>query len=439
MTDPLESYYQPIPEPPPPRRRGHPVTLLVVAVLAAAAGAGGVIALRGGGSSPGIASPGTSASSPATSPTVSPASSGAPSSGGTPKTSVSGIPVPPSGPPPAAASGKLDPQSVTDLVQPGMVDIDAPQSYSQSLSEGTGIILTSTGLVLTNNHVIEGATSPTATLVNSGKTYKAMIIGYDSTDDVALLQLIGASGLTPITVGNSNDVTVGQAILGLGNAQGQGGAPTVAPGQVTALHQTISPADSATGAKETLHGTIQTSAQIQPGDSGGPLANAAGQVVGLDVAASQAQQLNGTTTTAGFAIPINQALQIADQIAARQDTTTVHIGLPAFIGISVADAATGCQSGSGGSGGFGGFGGSGGSTSSGAIVCSVFSGTPAASAGLEEGDVITSVNGKAVSNADGLIAITAGFQPGQSLTVDYVDGSGATQSAKVTLIGGPAK
>jgi len=399
------------------------------------------MALRSGGSSPGTAAPGTSAASPATSPTVRPASSGTPASSA-PKTSVSGIPVPPGGAPPAAASGKLDTQSVTDMVQPGMVDIDAPQAYSQSLSEGTGIILTSSGLVLTNNHVIEGATSPTATLVSSGKTYKATIIGYDSTDDVALLQLIGASGLTPITVGNSNDVTVGQAILGLGNAQGQGGAPTVAPGQVTALHQTISPADSATGAKETLHGTIQTSAQIQPGDSGGPLANAAGQVIGLDVAASQAQQLNGTTTTAGFAIPINQALQIAGQIAARQDTTTVHIGLPAFIGISVADAATGCPAGSGGSGGFGGFGGfggSGGSTSSGAIVCGVFSGTPAASAGLQEGDVITNVNGKAVSTADALIAITTAFQPGQSLTVGYVNGSGATQSAKLTLIGGPAK
>jgi S1-C subfamily serine protease len=323
-----------------------------------------------------------------------------------------------------------------------MVDINAPQAYSQSLSEGTGIILTSSGLVLTNNHVIEGATNPTATLVNSGKTYKATIVGYDPADDVALLQLVGASGLTPLTVGNSDGVAVGQAILGLGNAQGQGGTPTIAPGQVTALRQTISPADSATGAKETLRGTIQTSAQIQPGDSGGPLANAAGQVIGMDVAASQAQGLNGTTTTAGFAIPINQALQIASRIAARQGASTVHIGLPAFMGVSVADAATGCSPGSGGAGGFGGLGGSGasgGSTSSGAIICGVFSGTPAQSAKLENGDVITSVNGKAVANANSLIAVTAGYRPGQSLTVGYVDNSGTRQSATLTLIDGPAK
>jgi S1-C subfamily serine protease len=316
-----------------------------------------------------------------------------------------------------------------------MVDVNAPQAYSQGLSEGTGIILTSSGLVLTNNHVIEGATAPTATLVSSGKTYKATIVGYDSTHDVALLQLVGASGLTPVSVGNSDDVKVGQNVLGLGNAQGQGGPPTVAPGQVTALNQTISPADSATGATETLHGTIQTSAQIQEGDSGGPLASAAGQVIGMDVAASQSQAVNGSATTAGFAIPINEALQIASQIAAGQVTSSVHIGLPAFMGISVANAATGCPGGLGGGPG----GAPGGSSGSGAIICGVFSGTPASGAGLAQGDVITSVNGKAVSNANTLIALTAVYHPGQSMTVGYVDSSGTTRSATITLIGGPAK
>jgi S1-C subfamily serine protease len=440
MTDPFEPFYRTIPEPPRPRRRGHTLTLMVVAVLAAAVGAGAVVVLRGS-SGPGTAAPAAPATSRAGSPGAShPASAATPSPGTTPGASASGIPVPPAGGAPAGASRKLDAQTVANMVQPSMVDVSAPQAYGQSLSEGTGIILTSSGLVLTNNHVIEGATNPTATLVNSGKTYKATIIGYDSAHDVALLQLVGASGLTPVTVGNSADVSVGQAILGLGNAQGQGGTPTIAPGQVTALHQTISPADSATGAKETLRGTIQTSAQIQPGDSGGPLANAAGQVIGVDVAASQAQGLNGTTTTAGFAIPINQALQIASQIAARQGNSAVHIGLPAFMGVTVANAATGCPPGSGGGfGGSGGSGGSAGSTNSGAIVCNVFSGTPAQSAALQGGDVITSVDGKAVSNANSLIAVTAEYHPGQSLTVRYLDASGATHSATLTLIGGPAK
>jgi S1-C subfamily serine protease len=341
------------------------------------------------------------------------------------------IPVPPAGTP-REASGTLRPQAVTDKVQPGIVNISAPQVYGQGLSAGTGIILTSTGLVVTNNHVIEGATSPTATLVSSGKTYKATIIGYDKANDVALLQLVGASGLTPVTVGNSDGVQVGMHVLGLGNAQGQGGQPTVAPGQVTALNQSISPQDAATGASENLRGTIQTSAQIQPGDSGGPLANAAGQVIGMDVAASQVQQLNGTQTTAGYAIPINTALQAARQIAAGQTSANVQIGLPSFMGVTIADASAGCPS-----NGFGGP--SGRVASSGAVVCGVYHGTPAQTAGLIQGDVITNANGKAVPTANSLIAITAGFRPGQSLTVGYTDGNGVSRSLTLTLIGGPAK
>jgi S1-C subfamily serine protease len=326
-----------------------------------------------------------------------------------------------------------------------MVNISAPAAYASSLSAGTGIVLTSSGLVLTNNHVIRGATAPTATLVNSGKTYKATILGYDAASDVALLQLVGASGLTPVAIGNSDVVRVGQAVLGLGNAQGQGGQPTVAPGQVTALNQTISPQDSASGTAETLHGTIQTSAQIQEGDSGGPLANAAGQVIGMDTAASTRQSLDGATATAGFAIPINSALRIARQIAAGQPGAGVQVGLPPFMGISVSDAATGCPNSGiggflpGGLGGSGGSGGFGGPANPGALVCSVYSGTPASRAGLAQGDVITAANGKAISNASGLIAITAGLRPGTSLSLTYADPSGTSRSASVTLIEGPAK
>jgi S1-C subfamily serine protease len=435
MTDPLGPFYGPPPPPPPPRRPGGRVLpMLIVAVLAAAAGAGTVIGLRGN-STPSVASPGTPTPSASA-----PSSAGSTPSGSTPTTpstvpsSVPGaadIPVPPAGTP-AGASGALNAQAVSDKVQPGMVNISAPEAYGQNLSEGTGIILTSTGLVVTNNHVIEGATSPTATLVGSGKTYKATILGYNKADDVALLQLVGASGLTPVTVGNSDGVKVGMHVLGLGNAQGQGGQPTVAPGQVTALNQAISPQDSSTGSSENLHGTIQTSAQIQPGDSGGPLANAAGQVIGIDVAASQVQQLNGTQTTAGYAIPINTALQVARQIATGQASADVQIGLPAFMGVSIADASTGCPT-----GGFGGS--SGGVASSGAVICGVYSGTPAQSAGLAQGDVITNANGKAVATADSLITITAPFRPGQALTLHYTDGNGASRSLTLTLIGGPAK
>jgi S1-C subfamily serine protease len=436
MTDPLGPFYGP-PPPPPPRRHGaRSLPLVIVAVLAAGVGAGSVIGLRGS-SGPSVASPDTttpSASAPSSAGSTPSGGSRAPSAAPGSVPGAAGIPVPPAGTP-AGASGALNAQAVADKVQPGMVNISAPEAYGQNLSEGTGIILTSTGLVVTNNHVIEGATSPTATLVSSGKTYKATIVGYNKAADVALLQLTGASGLTPVTVGNSDGVKVGMHVLGLGNAQGQGGQPTVAPGLVTALNQSISPQDSSTQTSENLHGTIQTSAQIQPGDSGGPLANAAGQVIGMDVAASQVQQFNGTQTTAGYAIPINQALQIARQIATGQASTDVQIGLPPFMGVSIADASKGCPSSS--SGGLGGS--SGGVASSGALVCGVYSGTPAETAGLAQGDVITNADGKAVGTANSLIAITAGLHPGQAVSLRYTDGTGASRSLTLTLIGGPAK
>jgi S1-C subfamily serine protease len=428
---------------------------MAVAVVAAAVGAGTVVGLQGNHGS-GAAGPGTTRPNAA-----SPGAAGSPNPASSPPAgaAVAGagqIPVPPSGAP-AAASGSLNAQAVANDVEPSVVDVNAPQFGQQSLSEGTGIVLTSNGLVMTNNHVIEGATAPTVTLVSTGKTYKATIVGYDAAHDVALLQLAGASGLTPVTVGDSGAVKTGMRVLGIGNAQGQGGTPTIAPGSVTALDQTIKPTDSATGLSETLGGTIQTSSQIQPGDSGGPLANAAGQVIGMDVAAAQMQTFSGSSSTAGFAIPIKQALQIARQIADRQPSTDVQIGLPSFMGVSVADATKGCPNGSGfggaggsgsggsgfgggsGSGGSGGLGGSGSTVNSGALVCGVFSGTPAQTAGLAQGDVITQADGKSVSGAQSLVSITSKFRPGQALTVGFIDGSGATHSLKVTLIDGPAK
>jgi S1-C subfamily serine protease len=450
MTEPLHGR---VPEPPRPRGRSRFLTVTLVAVLAAAAGAGAVIALSG---QPGAPAAGPAASAPATAPPrgVSPSSPAASSQvpGGTALPGASGVPVPPEGGAPAAANGQLDAQAVADMVQPGMVNISAPAAYASSLSEGTGIVLSADGLVLTNNHVIRGTAAPTATLVNSGKTYKATILGYDAADDVALLRLAGASGLSTVTIGNSSAVRVGQPVLGLGNAQGQGGPPTVAPGKVTALNQVISPQDSSTGQAETLRGTIQTSAQIQEGDSGGPLANAAGQVIGMDTAAATRQSLDGTTL-AGYAIPINTALRIARQIAAGQPGAGLQIGLPPFMGVTVADAANGCQgSGTGGlvPGGSGGFGGSGGgfagnggfggpAAASGALVCAVYRGTPAGKAGLAPGDVITSANGNAVTSASGLISATASLRPGASMSLRYVEPSGTARSASVSLIQGPAK
>ncbi|MGH3185066.1 MAG: S1C family serine protease, partial [Streptosporangiaceae bacterium] len=226
--------------------------------------------------------------------------------------------------------GAMNDEAVYDEVEPGVVDVTASLPYLQETAEGTGFVIdAAAGLVLTNNHVIDGATSVTVTPVMSGKSYRARVLGYDRTDDVALLQLPGATGLKAVTIGDSWQVTVGTPVLAIGNEAGQGGSPTVAPGVISSLDRTIVASDQNSGLRETLYGMMQTNADIRPGDSGGPLADAAGRVIGIDTAAG------GGTVYSGYAIPINQALPIARRIAARQPSTRIQIGLPAFLGVLV--------------------------------------------------------------------------------------------------------
>ena len=205
------------------------------------------------------------------------------------------------------------------------------------------MVISSSGLVLTNNHVIDQATSVSATIVTSGKTYTAKVIGYDSTDDVALLQLVGASSLKTITLSDSSKAKVGEAVLALGNAGGRGGLPSTAQGTIQALNQSIEASDSGAGTTEKLHGMIETNAPIQQGDSGGPLVNGGGQVIGMDTAAntSSGTMFGGYSeaATTGFAIPINTAISIANAINSGKASATVHIGLAGFIGVSVGDAS----------------------------------------------------------------------------------------------------
>ena len=201
------------------------------------------------------------------------------------------------------------------------------------------MVLTSSGLVLTNNHVIDEATSVSATLVVSGKTYTAQVVGYDSTDDVALLQLVGASGLKTVNLGNSTAVKVNEAVLALGNAGGRGGLPSTAQGTIQGLNKSIQASDQGAGTTENLHGMLETDAPIEEGDSGGPLVNGSGQVVGMDTAAYSSEGGPDAAATLGYAIPINKAVTIADEIAAGKASTSVHIGLAGFMGVNVADAA----------------------------------------------------------------------------------------------------
>ncbi|MEY9952709.1 S1C family serine protease [Leifsonia sp. EB34] len=319
--------------------------------------------------------------------------------------------------------------SATAAEQVGVVDITSQLTYAQAESAGTGLVLTSDGEILTNNHVVEDATSISVTVVSTGAQYTATVVGTDATDDIAVLKLSNASGLSTAHLDTSGDAAVGDAVTGVGNAGGTGGTPSASPGTVTALDQTITTQAEQTAVSETLNGLIQTDADIQAGDSGGPLFNAADQVIGIDTAAEQ-----GGTTTAGYAIPIQNALTIADEITSGQASSTVTIGYPAFLGVEVAPTDS---TGSGtGDGSFGSSGTASGSDA-GATISGVVSGGPADSAGLTAGDTITAVNGTTVDSAQALTAALAALRPGDSATIAWTDASGTSHMAQVTLAQGP--
>jgi S1-C subfamily serine protease len=347
----------------------------------------------------------------------------------------------------ATATSKtvLTKSQIAARVDPALVDIVSTDGYQQATSAGTGIVLTSTGEILTNNHVIEGATSIKVTDVGNKKTYTAKVVGYDATQDIAVIQLQNASGLTTASLGNSSTVASGDSVVALGNAGGKGGTPSVAAGSVTGLNQSITASDELSGVAEQLTGLIETNADIQPGDSGGSLVNSYGQVIGMDTAASsgyQFQQTSGSQSTAtqAYAIGINEALSIAKQIEAGTTSADVHIGATAFLGVSLSSQSTGSDgsSGFGGQGGFGSSGSSGSTGTSGATVAGTVSGSAAASAGLAEGDTITSLAGQSVSSSEDIAKILVKYHPGDKISIGWTDTSGQSQTATVTLASGPA-
>jgi S1-C subfamily serine protease len=319
-----------------------------------------------------------------------------------------------------SASGPLvagQADAIAAAVDPGIVDVNTTLGYRGGAGAGTGMILTTSGAILTNNHVVEGATSITVTLVDTGRTYPATVVGTDATHDVAVIQIHGVSGLKPIPMGDSSAVTVGDGVVAIGNALGAGGTPAVVTGNVTALDQTITVTDDSGGNTQTLSGLIQTDAPLQPGDSGGPLLNRSGQVIGIDTAASAGRRFRAGASV-GLAIPINQARAIAAQIQAGQGSATVHIGLPGFLGVQIASTQR--------------------SAARGAVVAGVVAGGPAAAAGLAAGDIITSVDGQTVTSPDALSAATGSHHPGDKVTVRWTDTSGAQHRATVVLATGPA-
>jgi S1-C subfamily serine protease len=335
------------------------------------------------------------------------------------------------------SNGSLGSSAIADAVDKGVVDITTNLGYQNAAAAGTGMVLTSNGEILTNNHVVRGATTIKVTVVTTGKTYTAKVVGTDPTDDVAVVQAQDASGLSTIPLGNSSSVKVGDAVVAIGNAGGTGGTPSVVTGSVTNLNQTITASDDNGTNSEQLHGLIQVNAPIVAGDSGGPLANSSGKVIGMDTAASstQARFSDSGQGSEGYAIPINDALAIAKKIESGQASSKIHIGLPGFLGVEVADNSS--SSNSNGFGGFGNSGGNGNSTS-GAVVQGTTDNSPAANAGITAGDVITSVNGTPVDSAQTLTSLLSGHHKGDQVTVGWTDSSGQTHSATITLTEGPA-
>jgi S1-C subfamily serine protease len=325
----------------------------------------------------------------------------------------------------ASASAPLSTDTIASKTDPGLVDINTTVDYGQAAAAGTGMVLTSNGEVLTNNHVVEGATSIKVTDIGNGQTYTAKVVGYSDTDDVAVLQLQGASGLSTVSIGSSSGLAAGQRIVALGNAEGRGGTPAVATGSITGLGATITAQDEGDGTLEHLSNLIQTNAGIEPGDSGGPLLNASGQVIGMDTAASTADGQPGTTaavTTTAFAIPISRAISIADQIEAGTASSTVHIGETAFLGVAVSTQSS--QTGLG-------------EASQGATIEGVIRDTPAAEIGLASGDTITAVGGHEVAAQSDLQRVIEQYRPGDKVTVTWTDQSGQSHTASVTLVAGP--
>jgi S1-C subfamily serine protease len=291
----------------------------------------------------------------------------------------------------------------------GVVLVTTNLAYQNGNAAGTGIVLTKTGEVMTNNHVIRGATTITVIVPASGKRYSASVVGYDIADDVALIKMNGAAGLSVATRGNSAQLKLGAPATAVGNANG-GGKLVITKGSITGLNRTISVNDDQ-GGQSQLAGLIQTSARLVPGDSGGPLLDSAGRVIGMNAAGSATFAFQRSD---GYAIPINKAITLVKQMEAGKASSLVHIGKTAFLGINWGGADAG-----------------------GVAVESVVSGLPAANAGIAQGDVITALDSTPVNDTDDLRAALFAHHPGDTVTVYFTDVIGNQTSAQVTLADGP--
>jgi S1-C subfamily serine protease len=306
-------------------------------------------------------------------------------------------------------------------IDSAVVDITADTAGGQGEVAGTGMIITSNGEVLTNNHVIDDTVNIHARIDGTGTVYSVKVIGYDASDDVALVQLENASGLPTVPIGDSSTLIPGDAITVLGNAEGEGGTPAEVTGTVSDLDQQITASDDS-GDTETLTGMLEVNAGIVPGDSGGPEVDSAGKVIGMTTAGqTSGNPGHEAASTIGFAIPINKAMQIISEIRAGSGPH-IHIGYAALLGVEVSTdepvTEPNCTTSA---------------ATTGAWVSTVVPNGPAAGTSLASCGRITAIGGISVANQNDLHNAMESFVPGQTVTLTWMDSSAQTHSATITL------
>lgn len=301
----------------------------------------------------------------------------------------------------------------------GVVVVEATLGYVGGEAAGSGMVLTPEGKILTNNHVIEGATAIRVVVPGTGRRYAARVVGYSVTSDVAVLRLANAANLSTVSTATGEKLRLGQTVTAIGNARGTGTLSTV-HGTITALSKSITAGDGQ-GDSERLTGMIETNAPVVSGDSGGPLEKSGGRVIGMVTAAGGGSGfgVRDVAQSKAYAIPIRKALSVVRTIDAGPGTASVHVGPTAFLGVSVVTSRET------------------GAVSRGAVVAGVATDGPAARAGLERGDAIVRVDGKAVASSRALRARVLAKRPGEALTIVYLDAFGSRRTTSVTLASGP--